>query len=220
MKIHCPQCDALIDVGTDRIIRKCPYCGVHLVYRKGVFLSRESIKPTHHSSVAVKLLKNFAGKKLTVEMEYFPFYRIVREGETHFIPGKAIDLYGIDRYVPRGDRVPLTFDVEEPEYSVDVALDMAGLEKADSIVIVYLPFFTALDGDTIYYVDAATGNILSNTLLSRREVNMNKHPLAILNWLIVSLLVLFLPFNPILKIFIAISITVGFYFFEYQRENV
>lgn len=218
MNIRCPQCDASLEVGTEHILTKCPYCGVHLLYSKDGFLTLERVKPTHDSSVAKGLLKNLVGKNLRVNMEYFPFYRIEAGGMTYFIPGKKVDLYGINSYIPAGDRITLDFDVEEPEISADTALSEAELEEANSIGIIYHPFYIARDSGTIYYVDAATGAILSNKLLGRKKVYSNKHPLAILNWLTVSVIVM-LPINVILKIIVAISITAGLWYFESVRGN-
>jgi hypothetical protein len=219
MNIHCPNCDASLDVGTEHIITKCPYCGVYLYYSKDGFLSRESIKPIHDSSVAKNLIKNLIGKNLVVNMEYFPFYRIESEGKTYFVPGRKVDLYGINSYIPQGDRISLNFDVKEPELSVDEALNEAGVEVANSIGLVYLPFFIAHSGDTIYYIDASTGDILSNKLVEKKKFYSNKHPMVILNWLAVFIIAL-IPFDLMFKIIIAVLITAGFWYFESMKERV
>ncbi len=219
MNIHCPNCDASLDVGTEHIITKCPYCGVYLYYNKDGFLSHESIKPIHDSSVAKNLIKNLIGKNLVVNMEYFPFYRIESEGKTYFVPGRKVDLYGINSYIPQGDRISLNFDVKEPELSVDNALNEAGVEAANSIGLVYLPFFIAHSGDTIYYIDASTGDILSNKLVEKKIFYSNKHPLVILNWLAVFIIAL-IPFNLMFKMIIAVLVTAGFWYFESMKERV
>jgi len=219
MNINCPQCNASLDVGSEHIITKCPYCGVYLYYSKDGFLSRESIKPTHDSSVAKSLIKNLTGKNLVVNMEYFPFYRIESAGKTYFVPGRKVDLYGISSYIPQGDRILINFDVKEPEISVDKALNEVGVETANSIGLVYLPFFIAQYGDRIYYIDASTGDILSNKLVEKKKFYSNKHPLAILNWLIVFIIAL-IPFDLILKIILAVLITAGFWYFESEKEKI
>ncbi|MCK4422434.1 zinc ribbon domain-containing protein [candidate division WOR-3 bacterium] len=213
MNIRCPQCDASIEVGTEHIFTKCPYCGVRLFYKKDGFLTKESIKPTHDSSVAVKLLKSITGKRLSVRMEYFSFYRIKSEGKTKFVPGKMINAYRVADYIPQGDRIPLDMDVEEPDFSIDVALEKAGVERADAIGIVYLPFFTARDRDTFFYVDAAKGNILSNTIFDQQMSSINQHPLAILaSFLVLSFS--FLPVDIIWKFIVVFAVTTGFWLYE------
>lgn len=219
MNISCPECGASLDVGSEHIITKCPYCGVYLYYSKDGFLIRESIKPTHDSSVAKNLIKNLVGENLVVNMEYFPFYRIESEGKTYFVPGRNVDLYGMNSYVPQGDRISLNFDVKEPELSVDTALNKVGVETANSIGLIYLPFFTAQHGDTIYYIDASTGDILSNKLVENKRFYSNKHPLAILNWLAVFIIAL-IPFDLMFKIIVAVLITAGFWYFESVKEKI
>ncbi len=219
MNIRCPQCDASLEVGTEHIFTKCPFCGVRLYYSKDGFLSRERVKPTHDSSVAINLLKSLVGKYLKVRMEYFPFYRIVSKGRTYFVPGRKVDLYGINDYIPQGDRVTLDFEVKDPEFSIEEALGDLGIEEANSIGIIYIPFFKSEDGDRLYYVDGVTGNILSNNILDRKKVPTNQHPLAILSWLIVSVFVILFPVNLTFKMIISLAITTGFYLLECRRES-
>lgn len=218
MEIRCPQCDASIEVGTENIITKCPYCSVPLYYEKDSFLTKESIKPTHDSSVAERLLEKITGKKLKVRMKYFPFYRIKAENRTDFIPGKKINAYRIGSYVPQGDRIPLDMDVEKPDFNVEIAMKRAGVEKAEKIELVYAPFFTARDNDTYYYVDAAKGNILSNKILESKLVQVNKHPLALMAFAGVALFSIFIP-NLVVKILMVLMVTGGFWYYEKDMKN-
>ncbi|MEA1913346.1 MAG: zinc ribbon domain-containing protein [candidate division WOR-3 bacterium] len=218
MEIHCPQCDASIRVERELILTKCPYCGVPLFYKKEGFLTKESIKPTHNSTVAVSLLKDLTGKVLKVRMEYFPFYRIKSENKTIFIPGKATNIYGMGSYVPKGDRIPLEIHLEEPEFSVDSALERAGVEKAEAIGLVYSPFFIGRDDDTVYYVDAAKGNILSNKLIQQKTSSRNQHPSALFGFSILAASSILFP-NLFLKIILALLVAFGFWFYEREKES-
>jgi DNA-directed RNA polymerase subunit RPC12/RpoP len=218
MEVRCPQCDAVVEVGTEQTVLKCRYCGTQLYYEKDKVFTKESIKTVLDSRVAGKLLKNRTGKDLKVELEYFPFYRIKTEKRTIFLPGKVTDLIGIDHYVPQGDRIPLEIDVSQPELNLDEALAKIGVEKAEAIGLVYLPFFTSKDGDTLYCLDAVKGNILSNSLEQQGEHSKNQHPFALFSFGVVMLAALFFPVLPF-KLISVILITLAFWYYDRGRQN-
>jgi hypothetical protein len=218
MEIRCPQCDAVIKTGIEHKIVKCPYCGINIYYEKDKVLTKESIKPIHNSQVAQKLLENQTNKKLKVKMEYFPFYRIQKGGQTIFVPGKKSDLIGINRYLPQGDRITLNINVPPPEYTIDQALEKIGVEKTKSVGLIYSPFFTARDSDTLYFVDAVKGIILSNKLSKQGRISKNQHPFALLSFSIVMLAALFSPTLPF-KLISVVLITLGFYYYDKGRQN-
>jgi DNA-directed RNA polymerase subunit RPC12/RpoP len=218
MEIRCPQCDAAIKTGIEHKVVKCPYCSTHLYYEKGKVFTKESIKTVFDSQVAVKLLKNRTGKDLKVEEEYFPFYRIKTEERTIFLPGRETDLIGIDDYIPQGDRVTLDFDVPAPEFDSDEALVRIGVEKAESVGLVYLPFFTAKDGYTVYFVDAVKGNILSNSLEQEGERPKNQHPFTLISLSVVMIAALFFPVLPF-KLISVVLITFGLWYYDRGKQN-
>jgi hypothetical protein len=218
MEIRCPQCDAVIRTGIEHKIVKCPYCTTHLYYEKDKVFTKESIKTVFDSRVAVKLLKNRTGKDLKVEEEYFPFYRIKAEGRTIFLPGRETDLMGIDDYIPQGDRITLEIDVSPPEFNFDEALVRIGVEKAEAVGLVYLPFFTAKDGDTVYFVDAVKGNILSNSLEQEVELPKNQHPFTLISLSVVMIAALFFPVLAF-KLIAVVLITFGLWYYDRGKQN-
>lgn len=213
MEIRCPQCDGQIEVGTEHIVTKCPYCRTRLFYEKEKLLTRESIKPTHDSGVAVNLLRSIAGKELDVRMKYYPFYRIRAEGKTDFLPAKKIDAIGIKNYEPQGDREPLDFDVPEPDFSIDAALERMDVSEGDSIGLVYVPFFVARDKEKKYYVDAARGEVFSSEIVEYKITEKNFHPHAVLAAVLAVLSAVLIP-GTIFSIITVLIISGGFWYFE------
>ncbi len=219
MEIRCPQCDAVIKTGIEHKVVKCPYCSTHLYFEKNKVLTKESIKPTLEGRVAESLLYERTGKKLKIKLEYFPFYRIKTIKQTFFLPGKKIDLIGINSYIPQGDRITLEFEAPQPDLSVEEALQKTeDSGEIQSIGLIYLPFFSAKDGDTIYYIDGVRGNILSNKLEGKRESAKNHHPFALLSLGIIVLVALFFPTLPF-KLISVVVITFLLWYYDRGKQN-
>jgi len=219
MEIRCPQCDAVIKTGIENKVVKCPYCSTNLYYEKDKVLTKESIKPTLEARVAERLLFERTGKKLKVELEYFPFYRIQTDGKTIFLPGKKTDLIGINSYIPQGDRITLDIKVSTPDLTIDEALEAMGEEEgAESIGLIYLPFFSVKDIDIVYYVDGARGNILSNRLLEKEESARNHHPFSLLSFSIIIMVALFFPTLPF-KLISVVAITFLLWYYDRGKQN-
>ena len=204
MEIRCPQCDAVIKTGIEHKVVKCPYCSTRLYFEKDKVLTKESIKPALEERVAESLLSERTGKKLKVSLEYFPFYRIQTQEKSIFLPGNKTDLIGINNYIPQGDRITLEIKVPPPDITIEEALASAGENAAKSVGLIYLPFFTCRDGDTVYYVDGTKGNILSNRLEGEKQSARNHHTFALIAFGIITAVSLFFPTLP----FKLISVTV------------
>lgn len=206
MEIRCPQCDGIIKTGIEHKVVKCPYCSTRLYFEKDRVLTKESIKPTLEGRVAESLLNERTGKKLKAKLEYFPFYRIQTDKKTVFLPGKKSDLIGIKSYTPQGDRITLEIEVPPPDITIEEALNSMGEDTSKSIGLIYLPFFTCKEGDTVYYVDGTKGNILSNRLVSEKQSARNHHPFALISFGIITAVSLFFPTLPF-KLISVIAIT-------------
>lgn len=219
MEIRCPQCDALISTGIEHKVVKCPYCGTHLYFEKGKVLTKESIKTTLDERVAESLIYEQTGKKLKVNLEYFPFYRIQKEGGTTFMPAKKTNLIGINDYIPQGDRITLEMEVSPPDVTTEEVLkEIEDDKEVESIGLLYLPFFTAKDADTVYYVDGARGNILSDRLGGKREEGRNHHPFALLSFGIVVIVALFFPTLPF-RLISVVAVTFLLWYYDRGKEN-
>ncbi len=218
MEIRCPQCDAVIKTGIEHKVVKCPYCSTHLYFEKDKVLTKESIKPTLEERVAESLLSVRTGKKLKVKLEYFPFYRIQTEEKTVFLPGKKTALIGINSYIPQGDRITLEIEVSPPDITIDEALDSMGENAAKSVGLIYLPFFTCKDDDTVYYIDGVKGNILSNRLGSEKQSARNHHPFALTSFGIIVAVSLFFPTLPF-KLISVIAITFLLWTYDKGKQN-
>lgn len=218
MEIRCPQCDAAIKTGIEHKVVKCPYCNTHLYYEKNKVLTKESIKPTLEVRVAEALLYEQTGKKSKLNLEYFPFYRIQKDEKTIFLPGKKTDLIGINSYIPQGDRITLEIEVSQPDITIEEALNSAGENATKSIGLVYLPFFTYKDNDTVYYIDGVRGNILSNKLVSKKQSARNHYPFALLSFGIISLITLIIPTLP-LKLISVVVITFLLWYYDKGKQN-
>jgi hypothetical protein len=219
MEIRCPQCDAVIKTGIEHKVVKCPYCSTHLYYEKDKVLTKESIKPSLEERVAESSLYERTGKKLKVKLEYFPFYRIQTSEQTIFLPGKKTDLIGINSYIPQGDRITLEVEVPPPDFTIDETLRRMGKEEGEkSIGLIYLPFFTSKDGDTVYYIDGVRGNILSNKLEGKEESAKNHHPFALLSFGIIILVALFFPTLPF-RLISVVAITFLLWYYDQGKQN-
>jgi hypothetical protein len=218
MEIRCPQCDAVIKTGIEHKVVKCPYCSTHLYFEKDKVLTKESIKPALEKRVAESLLYERTGKKLKVSSEYFPFYRIQTEEQSTFLPGKKTDLIGINSYIPQGDRITLEIKVPPPEITIEEILDYTGEEAPKSIGLIYLPFFTCKDGDTVYYLDGVKGSILSNKLASKEQNARNHHSFALISFGIITMVSLFFPTLPF-KLISVIAITFLLWNYDKGKQN-
>jgi hypothetical protein len=219
MEIRCPQCDALIKTGTEHKFVKCPYCSTYLYYEKNKVLTKESIKPTLDIRTAESLLFERTNKKLKLNLEYFPFYRLKIQKKTIFLPGKETDLIGINGYTPQGDRMTLEIKVPAPELSLEEMLEKTKKSKEiESIGLIYLPFFTTRDTDTVYYIDGAKGNILSNKLEEEVENAKNHHPFALISFCIIVLVALFLPSLPF-KLITVVIFTFFLWYYDKGKQN-
>ncbi len=220
MEIRCPQCDAVISTGIEHKVVKCPYCNTRLYYEKDKVLTKESIKPTLDERVAENLLYEQTGKKLKVNLEYFPFYRIQKEGETTFLPAKKTNLIGINDYIPQGDRITLEMEVSPPDITIEKALEKIGDDEKEleSFGLLYLPFFTAKDASTVYYVDGARGNILSDKLPGKKDHAKNHYPFALLSFGVVTIVALFFPVLPFKLISVA-AITFLLWYYDRGKQN-
>lgn len=218
MEIRCPQCDAVIKTGIEHKVVKCPYCNTHLYFEKDKVLTKESIKPTLEERVAESLLYEKTGKKLKVKLEYFPFYRIQTEEKSIFLPGKKTDLIGINSYIPQGDRITLEIEVPPPDITIEEVLDSMGENAAKSVGLIYLPFFTYRDDDTVYYVDGVKGNILSNKLVSEKQSARNHHTFALISFGIIIAVSLFFPTLPF-KLISVIAITFLLWNYDKGKKN-
>jgi len=219
MEIRCPQCDAVIKTGIEHKVVKCPYCNTNLYFEKDTVLTKESIKPNIDTRVAENLLYNETGKKLRVELEYFPFYRIQEDNKTLFFPGKKTDLIGINHYIPQGDRITLETKVPPPEFTTEEILEkIEGKEKEKSIGLIYVPFFKAEDDYALYYVDAAKGKIFSNKIIEKKKHSKNHYPFALLSFGIITLAALLFPALPF-KIVSVVTITFLLWYYERGKQN-
>lgn len=218
MEIRCPQCDGIIKTGIEHKVVKCPYCNTHLYFQKDKVLTKESIKPTLERRVAESLLSERTGKKLNIKLEYFPFYRIQTDEKTVFLPGKKTDLIGINSYIPQGDRITLEIEVPPPDITIEEVLNSMGEAAAKSIGLIYLPFFTCKDGDTVYYVDGIKGNILSNRLESKKQSGRNHHPFALISFGIIAAVSLFFPTLPF-RLISVILITFLLWTYDKGKQN-
>lgn len=218
MEIRCPQCDAVIKTGIEHKVVKCPYCNTRLYYEKDKFLTKESIKPALEERVAESLLSERTGKKLKVKLEYFPFYRIQTEERSIFFPGKETDLIGINNYTPQGDRITLEIEVPPPDITIEEALNHIVEETPKSAGLIYLPFFTCKDGNTVYYVDGVRGNILSNKLESEKQSARNHHTFALISFGIIIAVSLFFPTLPF-KLISVIAITFLLWNYDKGKKN-
>ena len=218
MEIRCPQCDAVIKTGIEHKVVKCPYCSTNLYFEKNKVLTKESIKPNLEERVAEVLLYEQTGKKSKVSLEYFPFYRIQTDERTIFLPGKKTDLIGIDSYIPQGDRITLAIEVPPPDITIEEALDSIGENDAKAIGLIYLPFFTYREDDTVYYIDGVRGNILSNKLGSKAQSARNHHPFALLSFGIIALVALFFPTLPFKLISVTV-ITSLLWYYDKGKQN-
>jgi hypothetical protein len=220
MEIRCPQCDAVIKTGIEHKVVKCPFCNTHLYFEKDKVLTKEAIKPALEGRVAESLLYEKTGKKLKVSSEYFPFYRIQTEEKSFFLPGKKTDIIGINSYIPQGDRITLEIEVPSPDITIEEALDstVEAAAKAKSVGLIYLPFFTCKDGDTVYYVDGVKGNILSNKLISEKQSARNHHPFALISFGIIVAVSLFFPTLPF-KLISVIAITFLLWTYDKGKQN-
>jgi DNA-directed RNA polymerase subunit RPC12/RpoP len=218
MEIRCPQCDAVIKTGIEHKVVKCPYCSTRLYFEKDKVLTKESIKTALDSKLAESLLSERTGKKLKVKLEYFPFYRIQADEKTVFSPGKKSDLIGINSYTPQGDRITPEIEVPPPDLTIEEALDSMGEETAKSIGLIYLPFFTCKDGNTVYYVDGVKGNILSNRLGSEKRSARNHHPFALISFGIIVGVSLFFPTLPF-RLISVIAITFLLWTYDKGKQS-
>jgi hypothetical protein len=219
MEIRCPQCDAVIKTGIEHKVVKCPYCSTHLYYEKDKVLTKESIKPNLGLKVAESLLSERINKKLKLELEYFPFYRIKTQEKTIFLPGRETDLIGINSYIPQGDRITLEKKIPPPELSVEEVLEKIEKGKdVESIGLIYFPFYTAKDEDTIYYIDGTKGIILSDKLEKKVKNEKNHYPFALISFVIIVLVALFFPTLPFRLISIAVFTSLLWYY-DKGRQN-
>ncbi len=218
MEFRCPQCDAVIKTGIEHKVVKCPYCSTHLYYEKNKVLTKESIKPTLEERVAEALLYERTGKKSKLSLEYFPFYRIQTDEKTIFLPGKKTDLIGINSYIPQGDRITLEIEVSPPDITIEEALGSIGENAAKSIGLIYLPFFTCEDKDTVYYIDGVRGNILSNRLESKKQSARNHHPFALISFGIIVAVSLFFPTLPF-RLISVIAIAFLLWYYDKGKQN-
>ena len=219
MEIRCPQCDAVIKTGIEHKVVKCPYCNTNLYFEKNKLLTKESIKPSIDSHVAERLLYNETGEKLPVKLEYFPFYRIQKDNQTLFLPGKKTDLIRIKHFTPQGDRITLGIKVAPPDFTADEILERVKWEgEIKTVGLLYVPFFKAENDYAMYYVDAVKGIVFSNKLTENKKHARNHYPFTLLSLGVVTLVAVFFPTLPF-KMLSTVSIAFLLWYYDKGKQN-
>ncbi|MEO0293066.1 MAG: hypothetical protein ABIN61_02450 [candidate division WOR-3 bacterium] len=217
MEFKCPQCDGVLKLEKHAGLVSCPYCGTYLYYEREKIILRKLIKPILDPTPAKILLKNKIKKDLNLKLTYLPFYRILTKEGVKFLPGEDIKLIGLEHFVPRGDIIPLDFDLPPPQKPSEAILKEKEIKEIESIEIIYYPFFKAEEALNIYYIDAVKGEIFTNFFEEIEEKPRNQYPFAIGSSIIVVFISLFLP-SLILKIIFGLLLTLILWYYD-RREN-
>ena len=212
MKIRCPSCDAEIAIETDQRVLTCPYCGTPIIAEKSGTLILERIIPDLSREAALDIYRGFFpdGKIGDLKLEYIPYYRLEKNSDVIFIPGKMGLPPSFKYHKPQGDRVTLRENFPAPEISLTKALELAKLEKVENASVIYTPFYT--DRERNIYIDGVTGKVVKEPVA---EGKSSRDHLVFLAYLVAGLLAIAIPVT-----WLRIALPLGISFIPLLRRKL